>query len=125
MLVKFNYLLATLFIYLNLINNVFCCNPTTLTIWKTTGVIPVFWEIMYIIEARLEVRNEGTSEFSHGDAYSIKEKETHNYQNMFSKDKRFGLYGSWHKQDLTYTWNGRSQYLEKPVSVDSKDCFIL
>ncbi|CAO3651754.1 unnamed protein product [Cunninghamella blakesleeana] len=120
MLMKFNYFLATLFVYLNFINNAFCCNPTTLTVWKFTGVIPSFWEVMYGYEARIEVRNEGSTEFTHGDAYSFKEKEINKYQNMASKDGDLIIYGSWAKQDITYSWGGRSQYLEKPVSIETK-----
>ncbi|CAO3651762.1 unnamed protein product [Cunninghamella blakesleeana] len=117
MLMKYNYLLATLFVYLNFINNVFCCNPTTLTIWKDWQSAQENPQGTYYLEARLEVRNEGTSEFTKGDRKIIGYSERSQYQNHFSNDGRFGLYAAWSKEDLTYSWNGRSQYIEKPVNV--------
>ncbi|CAO3651778.1 unnamed protein product [Cunninghamella blakesleeana] len=117
MLMKYNYLLATLFVYLNFISNVFCCSPTTLTIWKNWESAKPISDSLYFLEARLEVRDEGTSEFTKGDRKILGYDERNQYHNHFSNDKRFGLYGAWGKDDLTYTWNGRSQYLEKPVNV--------
>ncbi|CAO3651770.1 unnamed protein product [Cunninghamella blakesleeana] len=115
MLIKSNYLLITLFLYLTLIHNVLCCKSTTLTIWKALGFGPDM-SIGGYLEARLHVKGEGTREFTGKDMKFFRREELSTYKNMFSKDKKFGLHGSYDKRDLTYTWKGKEQYLEKPVS---------
>ncbi|CAO3651766.1 unnamed protein product [Cunninghamella blakesleeana] len=118
MLMKYNYLLATLFIYLNIISNVFGCQSTTLTIWKSISQTTTANGVDAYLEAKLVVRDEGSREFTGSNKKKFKESERYKYKNMYSSDKKFGLYASFYPTDLTYTWKGRSEYVAGPVKTE-------
>ncbi|CAO3651750.1 unnamed protein product [Cunninghamella blakesleeana] len=118
---KYNYLLATLFIYLNLISHAFCCRPTTLTIWKSQATTTISYNVDAYIEARLVVEGYSPSEFTGKNRKTIKQRDWDKYKNMFSTDKKFGLHAGYYKRDLTYTWGGKEQYIEKPVKIEYED----
>ncbi|CAO3651774.1 unnamed protein product [Cunninghamella blakesleeana] len=120
MLMKYNYLLATLFIYLNLISNVFCCSPTTLTVWKYISQTTTAEGVNAYIEAKISVKGEGSREFTGSNKVTIKPNERYEYKQMFSSDKRFYLFAGYYSNDLTYVWkNPRYQYLERPSKVET------